>query len=152
MVGVELTNEASDAEQLQPTLADVERRLGKQPRQVVADEGYASRANVEAMQQAAVELITPAPNAAGRAQASLKRAGIDAAFGAEAFVYDETSDTYRCPAGQSMRCRRSSRKRYKQYRQYQAKGSDCQNVRCGRAAVPRVSSAAGRCRGPRKTL
>jgi len=136
VVGVELTNEASDAEQLQPTLADVERRLGKQPRQVVADEGYASRANVEAMQQAAVELITPAPNAAGRAQASLKRAGIDPAFGAEAFVYDETSDTYRCPAGRSMRYRRSSRKRHKQYRQYQAKGSDCQECALRQSCCP----------------
>ena len=136
VVGVELSNEASDAEQLQPTLADMERRLGELPRQAVADKGYASRANVEAMRQAAVELVTPAPRLAGRAQASLKKAGIDPAFGAEAFVYDETSDTYRCPAGRSMRYRRRSRKRHKQYRQYQAQGSDCRQCALRQSCCP----------------
>ena len=78
------------------------------------------------MRQAAVVLVTPAPKVARRAKASLKRAGINPPFGAEAFVYDESSDTYRCPAGQSLGFRCYSLKRHnKKYRQYQAKGPDC---------------------------
>jgi len=53
VVGVELTNNASDAQQLEPTLADMQQRLEQKPRQVVADEGYNSRANIERMQAVA---------------------------------------------------------------------------------------------------
>ncbi len=80
---------------------------------------------MEAPRQAAVELVTPALRLAGRARASLKKAGVAPAFGAEAFVHEESSDTCRCPAGRSLGYRRGSRKRHKQYRQYQAQGFDC---------------------------
>lgn len=88
------------------------------------------------MQQAAVELVTPAPRLAGRAQASLKKAGIDPAFGTAAFVCEESSDTYRCRAGRSLGYRRSSRKRHKQYRQYQAQGSDCRQCALRQSCRP----------------
>lgn len=127
VVGVELTNEASDAQQLEPTLADVERRLGAKPAQAVADGGYANRANVEAMQQAAVDLVTPAPRPEGRSKAALKSAGIDPAFGPQAFLYDPLSDRYRCPQGKPLDYRRNSRKRDRTYRVYQARGSDCRD-------------------------
>ncbi len=60
VVGVELTADASDAQQLEPTLADVERRLEQRPRQVLADAGYNSRANIEAMEAAEIEYAAPA--------------------------------------------------------------------------------------------
>ena len=44
VVGVELTNNASDAGQLTPTLDDVEGRFERTPKQVLADGGYANQA------------------------------------------------------------------------------------------------------------
>lgn len=49
MVGVELTATAPDAQQLEPALADVERRMGRKPLQTLAGQGYNSRANIAAM-------------------------------------------------------------------------------------------------------
>ena len=103
VVGVKLTNEAADVGQLEATLQDVERRLGEKPQQVVADQGYASRANVQAMQQAEVKLLTPPPEVESQSKAARKSAGIDEAFGPEAFVYDESSDRYQCPGGKEFR-------------------------------------------------
>ncbi len=125
VVGVALSNETRDTEQLQPTLADVQRRLGEPPQQVVADEAYASRANVVALQQAAVELVAPAPNIENGSRTALKKAHIDPAFGPEAFTYDEATDCYRCPAGKTLPYRRRSTKRDRVYRVYQAAAADC---------------------------
>ena len=137
VVGVKLTNEAADVGQLEATLQDVERRLGEKPQQVVADQGYASRANVQAMQQAEVKLLTPPPEVESQSKAARKSAGIDEAFGPEAFVYDESSDRYQCPAGKSLGYRRSSLKRGRKYRQYQARGSDCRECALRRQCCPK---------------
>ena len=137
VVGMRLTNEAADVGQLEETLDDVERRLGKKPRQAVADQGYASRANVEAMQRAKVQLVTPPPEVEKQSKAALKSAGIDEAFGPAAFVYDESSDAYQCPAGQRLRYQRSSRKRGRKYRQYQARGSDCRECALRQQCCPK---------------
>ena len=67
--------------------------MGEKPRQAVADKGCASRANVEAMRQAKVQWVAPPPQVEGKSKAALKSAGIDPAFGREAFVYDESRDT-----------------------------------------------------------
>ena len=79
-VGVELTNNASDAQQLVPTLADVEQRMEQKPRQVLADSGSNSRANIAAMQEAEMEYATPVPRADKRSTGAARAAGIQAEF------------------------------------------------------------------------
>lgn len=125
VVGVELTATASDARQLEPTLADVQRRMKRKPRQVWADEGYNSRANLEAMETAGVEYATPPQAPAKRLGAAARAAGIAAGYESTFFIYDETTDTFRCPADKALKYRRSSSKRGRKYRQYQARESDC---------------------------
>ena len=125
VVGVELTNNASDAQQLEPTLADMERRLGQKPRQVLADAGYNSRANLTTMQKARIEYATPARSPLGGSTAAARAAGIAAGFEAKFFIYDEAGDTYACPANKTLAYRRASSKRGRRYRQYQARSSDC---------------------------
>ena len=71
-----------------------------------------------------------------QSKAARKSAGIDEAFGPEAFVYDESSDRYQCPAGKSLGYRRSSLKRGRKYRQYQARGSDCRECALRRQCCP----------------
>jgi transposase len=134
VVGVELTATASDGPQLQPALADVERRLGRKPRQALADEGYNSRANIEALAAAGIEFATPAPELAKGKHSAARAAGIAPGYEAQFFIWDEGTGTFRCPAGKRLEYRRMSQKRGRKYRQYQAKRSDCmeceQRQRC----------------------
>ena len=137
MVGVELTNNASDAQQLEPTLADMERRLGRKPRQVLADAGYNSRANLTTMQKARIEYATPARSPQQGSTAAARAAGIAAGFEAKFFIYDEAGDTYACPANKTLAYRRASSKRGRRYRQYQAQSSDCQSCAYRLQCCPR---------------
>ena len=125
MVGVELTNNASDARQLTPTLDDVERRLEHKPKQALADAGYATRANIEAMERDKIEYMTPAPAADKGSKAALKAAGIGPGYEPKFFIYDEAADAFVCPAGRTLTYQRTSVKRERTYRQYQGKESDC---------------------------
>ena len=124
IVGVKLTNSASDAGQLLPALGDVERRIGS-PQTVLADEGYNSRANIAALRQSGIAFATPAPGRENQSLAAARAAGIAKGFEAKFFIYDEASDSFRCPANETLEYRRSSRKRGRQYRQYQAAGAVC---------------------------
>lgn len=117
VVGVELTNNASDARQLIPTLDDVERRFERKPQQVLADAGYANRANVEAMADDETEYMTPAPAADKGSKAAMKAAGIGPGYEPKFFIYDEATDSFRCPAGRDLTYRRTSVKRERKYRQ-----------------------------------
>ena len=125
MVGVELTNNASDAGQLTPTLDDVEGRFERTPKQVLADGGYANQANIEALAAAEIEYATPAPAPDKGSKAALKAAGIGPRYAPKFFIYDEATDTFLCPAQRTLTYQRSSLKRKRKYRQYQAKASDC---------------------------
>lgn len=134
VVGVGLTNNASDAQQLVPTLADVEKRLNQKPKQALADEGYANRPNIEAMGADEIEYAAPAPAADKGSTAAARAAGVQPGFEAKFFIFDEASDTFRCPAEKTLTYRRSSLKRDRKYRQYQGKESDCreceQRLKC----------------------
>ena len=105
VVGRELTNNASDAQQLEPTLADMERHLGQKPRQVLADKGYNSRANIAAMQAARIEYATPAAEPGQGSTAAARAAGIQPGFEAKFFVYDEATDTFQCAANKTLKYR-----------------------------------------------
>jgi len=122
VVGVELTNNASDAGQLTPTLDDVEGRFERTPKQVLADGGYANQANIEALAAAEIEYATPAP--APAPDKGSKAAGIGPRYAPKFFIYDEATDTFLCPAQRTLTYQRSSLKRKRKYRQYQAKASD----------------------------
>lgn len=137
VVGVELTNNASDAQQLEPTLADMEQRLEQKPRQVLADAGYNSRANLRAMEAAGIEYATPARSPLGGSTAAARAAGIGAGFEAKFFIYNEAGDTYVCPANKTLAYRRASSKRGRRYRQYQARSSDCQGCAYRLQCCPR---------------
>jgi Transposase DDE domain len=49
IVGVAVTGEANDCEQLLPAVHRLEQRLNKRPQQMVADRGYTTRKNIEKM-------------------------------------------------------------------------------------------------------
>lgn len=67
---------------------------------VVADTGYANGEQARACQQAGITAIVPRPEI-------VNPKGQDY-FTREQFEYDPPTDTYRCPAGQTLACRRTS--------------------------------------------
>jgi transposase len=125
IVGVEVSQNSSDFEQLKPAIETIEAQMGRVPQQLVVDGGYISEENIEGMAGAGIELIGPeSKGEEGRSKSALKRAGIDPAFGPKAFVA-EADGSVRCPAGKVLKYERHSRKHGKQYRQYRADGADC---------------------------
>lgn len=133
-VGVELSAQAADGPQLEAALGDVERRLGQPPRQVLADAGYNSRANIAALEEAGIELVTAAPAPEKGSLSAARAAGIEPGYEAKFFVWEEASKTFQCPAGRRLEYRRRSHKRGRVYLIYQANGADCreceQRLRC----------------------
>jgi hypothetical protein len=63
VVGLEVTNNGSDAGQLGPAIEAFEARYGKKPRQMLADGGYATLDDIEKAHDQKVEVFTPSKGA-----------------------------------------------------------------------------------------
>jgi hypothetical protein len=61
IVGVQVTNAGSDAEQAVPMVAAIERRLGTRPDEYLVDGGYATEATVEALSGQGITVYAPIP-------------------------------------------------------------------------------------------
>jgi hypothetical protein len=126
IVGVEVSQCGVDYEQLVPAEERVEEAMGTVPKQIVTDGGFVSRENILAMKEKGVDFIGPMGVGVAQSAGQMRRRGVDPSFYPEAFPYDALSDTYRCPAGKSLRPdgeeRRPGRTNYK----YRASAADCQ--------------------------
>jgi transposase len=94
VVGADVIAQATDNEAMMPMLEQVRENTGRLAEVTVLDSGYHSAANVEAAAALPTDLYVGDP--------SLKRAsakGEKQAFQKDCFVYDEATDTYRCPEG-----------------------------------------------------
>ncbi len=130
IVGVGVTQAASDQGQLPPALDEIERNLGQLPAQVVADGGFTTRETILELAQREVDFIGGSLEAGTQAarERNLKRRGTDPAFRAEAFGYDAERNTYTCPAGKELTLRGTKKDRVGVLRKvYQAKAADCQD-------------------------
>jgi transposase len=70
IISVAASECASDRGQLGPAVADVERRYGRRPRQVLADGGYDSKSDIEQLyggQAGPIEVFCPLPGSRGKA-------------------------------------------------------------------------------------
>ena len=92
VVGVELTNNAADQNQLLATLANVKQRLKQTPKQVLADQGYSTRDNIAAMEADQVEYATPVPALGKGSKSAYRAAGIQAGSEPKFFIYDQRTD------------------------------------------------------------
>ena len=59
IVGIHVTNRGTDAQGLEPTLADLLARTGRLPLQYLLDGGYVSHENIEALTEAGSEVFAP---------------------------------------------------------------------------------------------
>jgi len=103
IVGVGVSQSASDYGELVGGVQRVEQNLGQVPQQVVTDGGFTSRDNVLAMDEKGIDLIGSLDEHNAQSAGQLRRRGVEEAFYPKAFVYDADQDVYRCPAGKILR-------------------------------------------------
>ncbi len=61
IVGVGVTQSASDAGELEPAVERIKANLGKAPEQMVVDAAYPTQEAIEAMAEDGIDLIGPLP-------------------------------------------------------------------------------------------
>lgn len=98
VVGVGVTTAANDTQELIPALERVEQTCGGMPKEMIADNGYATRANVEGSREREVELIAPWKEDASREAGACKRNGIQEGFEPSAFRMQRGGKRLKCPA------------------------------------------------------
>jgi transposase len=102
IVGIGVTTAANDTQQLLPALEKVQQNCGVAPEKVIADNGYATRSNVEATSAQAIELIAPWKQDAAREAGACKRNGIAAEYAPSAFRPQRGGRELTCPAGKTL--------------------------------------------------
>ncbi len=81
----------------------VEQNLGRKPQQMVSDGGFTCRENILEMAAKGVDFIGSFPEHDRQSDGQMRRRGVAEEFYPQAFIYDAPQDTYRCPAGQTLR-------------------------------------------------
>jgi transposase len=99
IVSVGVTPAANDTQELIPAMERVQRTCGELPERVIADNGYATRANVEQTAQQGIELIAPWKDQASREAGACASNGIAAPFAPSAFRQRSGGKALICPAG-----------------------------------------------------
>jgi transposase len=118
IVAVKAAAEATDSDQLNPMLQEVEKNVGQAPDQLVADSGYyTDNAVLEAARSKTDCVVPDSETAAGlnNPQRSQSEAG---AYHTSRFTYDEAKDEFTCPQGKVLtfwrtHCRRGPTKVYR---------------------------------------
>jgi len=101
IVGAQVSQSPSDFVHLIGAVAQVETNLGQKPAQVVVDGGFTSRENIMAMADQGVDLVGPL--AESNPSSAQRQRGVSEKFDLDKFSYNAKEDTYRCPAGESLR-------------------------------------------------
>ena len=125
IVGVGVTQAATDAAELDPAVERVEANMGEKPKQIVVDGGLTNQATMEAMAEKQVDLIGALPERRGGAEKRMKQRGVSSEFYPQAFEYNASADCYRCPAGKELPYETEERSGASVRRRYRAKVSDC---------------------------
>ena len=100
IVHAEVSNDGNDHRQLQPMATAAKAALHTDTLTVVADTGYANGEQARACSEAGITPIAPRPE--------IVNPRVKGAYTREQFTYDADTDSYRCPAGQTLSCRRTS--------------------------------------------
>ena len=115
ITAAEVTSELSDESQLEPMMDKAEEALGERAEMTVADAGYHSGSNV-AESQAKGRLVAM-PESQDKALRN--------PYHKDRFAYDEASDSYICPEGQTLGFSRHKRTRGKMKRVYRSTRATC---------------------------
>jgi transposase len=125
IVDVKVTQAPNDSEQLAPAVGRIAARLGRKPRQMLADGDFTNRRSIEVMAELEVDYI-----------GSLRKGGAEkdntgtGRFTTAVFVYDpeHDHDHYVCPGEKHLRYEgRHKHKSGNFFYRYEARASDCQS-------------------------
>ena len=120
IVGVAVTAEANDCEQLLPAVDRLEQRLSKRPQQMVADRGYTTRENIEKMAGRQVDFL-------GSMRHVPRGANLPNQLSPSAFLYEPEKDRCICPEGKILHRQRQRKAGPGMiYHMYEARFEDCQ--------------------------
>ena len=86
----------------QAALEKVKENCGALPQQIIADNGYATRSNVEQTSEQKVELIAPWKEDRSREAGACARNGIEAEFAPSEFRMQRGGKKLTCPAGKTL--------------------------------------------------
>lgn len=111
IVGVGVSQNGNDYGELVDGMQRVEQNLQAKPAQVVADGGFTSRENIQAMAAQGIDFIGSLAEPATPKQAGQTTPEGTSSFTMQAFSYDVAQDQYTCPAGQALRCVREDKRR-----------------------------------------
>lgn len=145
IVGVGVTTAANDTQELLPALKRVKENCGEMPKQVIADNGYATRSNVEETAKQKVELIAPWKEDASREAGACARNGIAAEFAPSKFRPQRGGKKLTCPAGKTLVVVNQKMHHGVRSNIFQARAGDCRRCRlreqcCGSGGGPREVS------------
>jgi transposase len=127
IVSVAVTQDGTDAGQLEPAIDRLQEEAGRQPQQALADGGYASRENIVKMERKGVDLIAPIPASTVQKETLYQIRGVTAEFRAEAFVFDAEKNCYTCPAGKTLPYSQKDMRPGQTKYIYQAAKEDCRS-------------------------
>jgi transposase len=100
IVGLEVVTEANDSAQMAPALQRCLLQHGQYPQQIIADGDYTNHASVKEAAECGVDFYGSWPPPGEKPE--LDSRGRTAEFQTSTFQYNETEDSYRCPAGQTL--------------------------------------------------
>jgi transposase len=100
IVAFDLTNEGNDQRLLHPMAEEGKQVLGVERLTVVADTGYSNGEHGERCEQAQITAIVPRPRTVNPKGQQY--------FDRDRFTYDAASDSYQCPAGETLHVGRVS--------------------------------------------
>jgi DDE family transposase len=125
IVGVGLSQCSSDSGELEPAVARIEDSFKAKPEQMVVDAAYPTHDAILAMAQKAIDLIGPLTDRKQTSVDSLKRRGISPEFYPQAFTYNESTDSYTCPAHKTLHFETEEKQKGWIKRRYRARASQC---------------------------
>ena len=126
IVAFDVTNEGNDHGLLHPMASLAKQALGVETLTVVADAGYSNGEHAASCEQDGVTPIAPRPQIVNPKDEAL--------FGRDAFAYDADSDSYRCPAWETMTRFKTSRTEGNTQYQTRACAGCPLKARCTKAA------------------
>ena len=126
IVGVGVSQAATDTAELEPAVERIEANLDQKPQQMVVDGGFTHQGTVEAMEQRDIELIGSLTDRRIVTEAMLRQRGVAPECFPSAFTYDAEQNHYSCPAGKVLRYEGREKQNGNTRHRYRAATADCQ--------------------------
>jgi transposase len=125
IVGVGISQCSSDSGELVAAVQRIEDNFKEKPDQMVVDAAYPTHDAIEEMAQRGIDLIGPLRDSKQSSLDSLKRRGIAPEFYPQAFSYNESTDSYTCPANKTLHFETEEKQKGLIKRRYRARTAQC---------------------------